>query len=147
VHEEACAGFMARDATCFPQAIGQAATWARPWSRRWGRVIRTQMRAVGAHHALAPVLDVTRDPRWGRVEETYGEDPYLVARMGVAYVRGVQGDRSTTASSPPPSTSSATALSEGGLNWAPARLMPRELREVSPRRSRPRSRRPAWRRP
>ena len=50
------------------------------------------MRAVGAHQGLAPVLDVCRDPRWGRTEETFGEDPYLVARMGVAFVRGLQGD-------------------------------------------------------
>ncbi len=131
LHEEACAGFMARDATCFPQAIGQAATWAPELVEAMGRVIRTQMRAVGTHHALAPVLDVARDPRWGRIEETYGEDPYLVGRMGVAYVRGVQGERLGEGSVV------ATAkhflgygASEGGLNWAPARIMPRELREV-----------------
>jgi beta-glucosidase len=131
LHEEACAGFMARDATCFPQAIGQAATWAPELVEAMGRVIREQMRAVGTHHALAPVLDVARDPRWGRMEETYGEDPYLVGRMGVAYVRGVQGERLGDDSVV------ATAkhflgygASEGGLNWAPARIMPRELREV-----------------
>ncbi len=56
-----------------------------------GAVIREQMRAVGARQTLAPVLDVARDARWGRVEETFGEDPHLVSRMGVAYVRGVQG--------------------------------------------------------
>ena len=131
VHEEACAGFMARDATCFPQAIGQAATWAPELVEAMGRVVREQMRAVGTHHALAPVLDVARDPRWGRMEETYGEDPYLIGRMGVAYVRGVQGEELGDGSVV------ATAkhfigygASEGGLNWAPARIMPRELREV-----------------
>jgi beta-glucosidase len=131
LHEEACAGFMARDATCFPQAIGQAATWAPELVEAMGRVVREQMRAVGTHHALAPVLDVARDPRWGRMEETYGEDPYLIGRMGVAYVRGVQGERLGDGSV------LATAkhflgygASEGGLNWAPARIMPRELREV-----------------
>lgn len=131
LHEEACAGFLARDATCFPQAIGQAATWAPDLVEAMGRVVRAQMRAVGAHHALAPVLDVARDPRWGRMEETYGEDPYLVGRMGVAYVRGVQGERLDEGSVV------ATAkhflgygASEGGLNWAPARIGPRELREV-----------------
>jgi beta-glucosidase len=129
VHEEACAGYMARDATCFPQAIGQASTWDPGLIEAMSAVIAEQMRAAGAHHALAPVLDVTRDPRWGRVEETYGEDPYLVARMGVAYIRGLQGDVVTGVA--------ATAkhfigygMSEGGLNWAPARLMPRELLEV-----------------
>lgn len=131
LHEEACAGFMAREATCFPQAIGQAATWAPELVEAMGRVVRAQMRAVGAHHALAPVLDVARDPRWGRMEETYGEDPYLVGRMGVAYVRGVQGERLGAEGVV------ATAkhflgygASEGGLNWAPARIGPRELREV-----------------
>lgn len=131
LHEEACAGFMARDATCFPHAIGQAATWDPPLVEAMARVVRTQMRAVGAHHALAPVLDIARDPRWGRIEETFGEDPYLVGRMGVAYVRGVQGERLG------PDGVVATAkhflgygASEGGLNWAPARILPRELREV-----------------
>ena len=52
-------------------------------------VVRTQMRAAGAHQGLSPVLDVTRDPRWGRVEETFGEDPYLVSQMGVHFVRGL----------------------------------------------------------
>src|SRR5690606_22139241 len=92
VHEECCSGYMALSATCFPQAIGVASTWNPGLVEEMTAVIRTQMRAVGAHHALAPVLDVTRDPRWGRVEETMGEDPYLVARMGVAYVRGLQTD-------------------------------------------------------
>ena len=129
VHEEACAGYMARDATCFPQAIGQASTWDPDLIEAMSAVIAEQMCSVGARHALAPVLDVTRDPRWGRVEETYGEDPYLVARMGVSYIKGLQGDVVTGVA--------ATAkhfigygMSEGGLNWAPARLMPRELLEV-----------------
>ena len=96
---------------------------------RIGVVIREQMVATGARHTLAPVLDVARDPRWGRVEETYGESAYLTARLGVAYVRGVQGDLETGVA--------ATgkhflgyALSEGGLNHAPVQLGPRELREV-----------------
>ena len=73
-------------------------------------VIRAQMRAVGAHHTLAPVLDVARDPRWGRTEETFGEDPYLIAQMGIAYVRGVQGaDLRARRRRRPASTSSATA--------------------------------------
>jgi beta-glucosidase len=90
VHEESAAGFCARDATQFPQAIGLAATWDPDGAERVGEVIRAQMRSVGARQTLAPVLDVTRDPRWGRTEETFGECPYLASRMGVAYVRGVQ---------------------------------------------------------
>jgi beta-glucosidase len=130
MHEEACAGYMARDATCFPQAIGQASTWDPPLIEAMGRVIATQMRAVGAHHALAPVLDLTRDPRWGRVEETYGEDPYLVARMGVAYIRGVQGADLADGVVATAKHFLGYGMSEGGLNWAPVRLMPRELLEV-----------------
>jgi beta-glucosidase len=90
IHEESCAGYLARDATCFPQAIGLASTWEPELIETMTGVIRQQMRAVGAHHALAPVLDVARDPRWGRTEETFGEDPYLISQIGIAYVRGLQ---------------------------------------------------------
>lgn len=68
VHEESCAGYTARGATCFPQAIGLASTWEPELVEAMAGVIRTQMRAVGAHQALAPLLDVARDPRWGRTE-------------------------------------------------------------------------------
>ncbi len=90
LHEECCSGLMTRGATLFPQALGVAATWNPDLAQKMTNVIRDQMRAIGAHQGLAPVLDVTRDPRWGRTEETMGEDPYLVARMGCAYVRGLQ---------------------------------------------------------
>ena len=92
VHEEICSGLMAREATVFPQAIGLASTWEPDLAEALADAIRVQMRAVGAHQGLAPVLDVCRDPRWGRTEETFGEDPYLVSRIGVAFVRGLQGD-------------------------------------------------------
>src|SRR5207247_8748579 len=92
VQEQTCAGLMAREATAFPQAIGLASTWEPELARALADAIRTQMRAVGAHQGLAPVLDVCRDPRWGRTEETFGEDPYLVARMGVAFILGLQGE-------------------------------------------------------
>ena len=130
VHEESTAGLCARDATQFPQAIGLAATWNPGLVEEMGEVIRRQMVAVGARHTLAPVLDVARDPRWGRVEETYGESAYLAGRLGVAYVRGVQ-------SSDPRGGVACTGkhflgygLSEGGMNHAPVHLGPRELREV-----------------
>ena len=92
VHEECCSGYMARNATCFPQIIGLASTWQPELAGAMAAVVREQMRAAGAHQGLSPVLDVVRDPRWGRVEETFGEDPYLVSLMGVHYVRGLQGD-------------------------------------------------------
>ena len=85
--------------------------------------IRRRMLLTGARHALAPVLDIARDPRWGRIEETYGEDPYLAAELGCAYIAALQGDRPRRRrASPPPSTWSATALAEGGINQAPAHL-------------------------
>ena len=90
VHEESVGGYCARDATVFPHGIGLAATWDPALVEQVAGVIRDQMRAVGARLGLAPVLDIARDPRWGRVEETYGEDPVLAGALGVAYVRGLQ---------------------------------------------------------
>ena len=81
---------MAPGATNFPQAIGLASTWDPALVEQVAVVIGRQVHAVGGRLALSPVLDVAHDPRWGRLEETYGEDPELVSRMGVAYVRGVQ---------------------------------------------------------
>lgn len=130
VHEECCSGYMAKGATCFPQIIGLASTWEPELAEEMTAVIRAQMRAAGAHHGLAPVLDVTRDPRWGRVEETFGEDPYLVARMGTAYVRGLQGPDLRQGIVATGKHFVGYGMSEGGLNWAPAHLAPRELREV-----------------
>ena len=130
LHEESCAGFTARDATQFPQAIGLASTWEPELIEAMGAVIREQMLAVGARHTLAPVLDVTRDPRWGRTEETYGEDPYLVSRMGVAYVRGVQGDDRKQGVVATGKHFLGYGAPEGGLNHAPAHIGPRELRET-----------------
>jgi len=129
VHEESCAGYAARGATCFPQAIGLASTWEPELAEEMARVIREQMRAVGAHQSLAPVLDVTRDPRWGRSEETFGEDPYLVARMGTAYVRGLQGDSLREGVAATGKHFVGYGVPEGGLNWAPAALGRRELLE------------------
>lgn len=130
IHEESTAGFTARDATQFPQAIGLASTWNPGLIEQVGAVIRAQMLAVGARQTLAPVLDVARDPRWGRTEETYGEDPYLVGRLGVAYVRGVQGGDLGAGVVATGKHFLGYGASEGGLNHAPAHLGPRELREV-----------------
>lgn len=130
IHEECCSGYMARGATVFPQAIGVASTWMPEWNEILADIIRIQMRSVGGHHALAPVLDVTRDPRWGRTEETYGEDPYLVAQMGNAYVRGLQGKDLNDGVIATGKHFVGYGMSEGGMNWAPPHLMPRELHEV-----------------
>ncbi|WFF00005.1 glycoside hydrolase family 3 N-terminal domain-containing protein [Micromonospora sp. WMMD964] len=130
VHEEVCSGVMARDATIFPQAIGVASTWAPELNGQLADAVRAQMRAMGGHQGLSPVLDVVRDPRWGRTEETYGEDPYLVSRMGVAFVRGLQGGDLTDGVIATAKHFVGYGASEGGLNWAPAHLPPRLLREV-----------------
>src|SRR5688572_890307 len=130
IHEESTGGFCARGATQFPQAIGLGSTWDPALVERIGGVIRRQMRAVGASHTLAPVLDVGRDPRWGRVEETYGEDPYLCGTIGTAYVRGVQGDDLAHGIACTGKHFLGYGLSEGGMNHAPVHLGPRELREV-----------------
>src|SRR5262249_31580175 len=88
------------------------------------------MLAVGARHTLAPVLDVARDPRWGRLEETFGEDPWLIAQMGIAHVRGIQSERLATGVAATGKHFVGYGASEGGKNWAPAHLGPRELRDV-----------------
>jgi beta-glucosidase len=130
VHEESCAGFMARGATTFPQSIGLAASFEPELIEKMAGVIKNQMRAVGAHHALAPVLDVARDPRWGRVEETYGEDPFLISSMGVAYVRGLQTENLHEGIAATGKHFAAHGLPEGGRNWAPVHVNQRELHEI-----------------
>ena len=128
VHEECCSGYMALGGTVFPQMIGLASTFRPDLAQQMTDVIRKQMRAVGAHQGLAPVLDVARDSRWGRVEETFGEDPILVSQFGVAYVRGLQGDSLKDGGV------MATgkhfighSFSQGGQNCAPAHLGKRDL--------------------
>src|SRR5689334_24518533 len=83
-HEEALAGIAYGAAANFPTAIALAATWDPESVEAMNEVTRRQMRALGMHQALSPNLDVARDVRWGRIQETYGEDPYLVSAMGVA---------------------------------------------------------------
>jgi beta-glucosidase len=130
MHEECLCGYQARTATIFPQAIGQAATWDPEIIRRMTEAIRAQLRAVGAHQGLAPVLDIAREPRWGRCEETYGEDPYLAAACGKAYIEGLQGGDPTRGIMATTKHFAGYSFCEGGLNWAPAHLGEREFREV-----------------
>jgi beta-glucosidase len=130
VHEEICSGLMAREAVVFPQAIGLASTWEPDLAEELADAIRIQMRAVGAHQGLAPVLDVCRDPRWGRTEETFGEDPYLVSRIGVAFTRGLQGPSLRSGVIATLKHFVGYGASDGGMNWAPAGIPPRALREV-----------------
>ena len=121
---------MSRDSTIFPQAIGLASTWQPELAAALADAVRIQMRAMGAHQGLSPVLDICRDPRWGRTEETFGEDPHLVARMGVSFVSGLQGDDLTDGVIATAKHFVGYGASEGGLNWAPSHLGARELRDV-----------------
>jgi beta-glucosidase len=130
VHEESVGGFCHRDATVFPQGIGLSATWDPALIEQVAGVIREQMVAVGARLGLAPVLDVARDPRWGRVEETYGEDPVLSGAIGTAYVRGLQTDDLRGGVVATGKHFLGYAMSEGGRNWNPVQMGARELREV-----------------
>lgn len=130
VHEESLAGLMASTATCFPQAIGLASTWNPELVFKVADEIRRQARLVGAHQCLAPVLDVCRDPRWGRTEETYGEDPYLVATIGFAYVSGLQSSDLRRGVAATLKHFAAHGFPEGGRNTARVQAGIRELREV-----------------
>jgi len=132
-HEECLHGQAAIDATSFSQPIGLAATFDPELVEALFTMTAFEARIRGAHQALTPVLDVARDPRWGRVEETYGEDPYLVSRMGIAAVRGFQGDgkfRDKTRVMATLKHFAAHGQPESGTNCAPVNVSERTLREV-----------------
>ena len=130
IHEECINGMRARGTTVFPQAIGLASTWEPELVEKMTEIIRLQMRSTGFHQALSPVLDIARDPRWGRTEESYGEDPYLDSRMAVAFVKGLQGDDISKGVVATVKHFVGHGYSEGGMNCAPANIPPRLLREV-----------------
>ena len=132
VHEEALHGHAAQGGTSFPQAIALASTWDVDLVEKVFGAAAAEIRARGAQQALTPVLDVARDPRWGRVEETYGEDPYLAARLGVACVRGFQGKGPGVDKQHIFATAkhfAAHGQPEGGTNSAPSNYSERVLRE------------------
>ena len=95
-HEEAISGFSARGATTLPQQIGMGCSWNPELIQKNAALAARQMRMVGATQALSPMLDICRDARWGRIEESFGEEPYLVARMGHAFITGLQGQHLAT---------------------------------------------------
>lgn len=130
IHEECCVGLMSAGSTVFPQIIGLASTFNPHLAEQMTAQIRQQMRAVGAHQGLAPVLDVSRDPRWGRIEETFGEDPTLVSQFGVSYIRGLQGPDLTEGVMATGKHFVGHANSLGGLNCAPVHVGMRELWET-----------------
>ncbi len=132
-HEECLHGHAAPGATSFPQPIGLAATFNPTLVETLYTMTALEARVRGTHQALTPVVDVARDPRWGRVEETFGEDPYLVSRMGVAAVRGFQGDATFRDKTRVVATLKhfvAHGQPESGMNCAPANVSLRVLRET-----------------
>jgi len=132
MHEEALHGYVARGATSFPQSIALASSWDPQMVEKVFSVAAREMRARGAVLALAPVVDVARDPRWGRIEETYGEDPHLVSEMGLATIRGFQGTKLPLASDKIMVTLkhlTGHGQPESGTNVAPAQISERTLRE------------------
>jgi beta-glucosidase len=130
LHEESCSGAMLLGGTIFPQMIGLASTFQPELVEQMTKEIRKQLLAVGARQSLAPVLDVSRDPRWGRTEETFGEDPTLVSHFGMAYVRGLQGDDLSQGVMATGKHFIGHSLSQGGQNCAPVYMGKRELYET-----------------
>ena len=119
-HEECLNGLMARGATMFPSALAYSSTWNPDLIQKIGETIRREARSVGCHQGLAPVLDVSRDVRWGRTEETFGEDPYLVGVLATRYVQGLQGPNRDFLATLKHFT--GHSFSEGGRNHAPSIL-------------------------
>ena len=132
-HEECLHGLVAKEAASYPQPIGLASTFDPSLVEEIYSAIAEDMRSRGAHQALTPVLDVARDPRWGRVEETFGEDPYLVTQMGIAAVRGFQGDGNLRTNNGVIATLkhfAAHGQPESGMNCAPVNVSERLLRDT-----------------
>jgi len=125
-HEECLTGLMAWGATAFPTPLAWAATFDPELIERMAAAIGRTLRALGIHQGLAPIVDVVRDPRWGRTEETAGEDPYLVGTVGTAYVRGLQSAGVVATLK----HFAGYAGSRAGRNFAPVAIGPRELADV-----------------
>jgi beta-glucosidase-like glycosyl hydrolase len=131
-HEEALHGLAALKGTNFPVPIGLASTWDPAIVERVFTIAAREARSRGAQQVLAPEFDLARDPRWGRTEETYGEDPHLVSEMGLAAVRGYQGPMPQLTAGHVFATAkhfAAHGSHEGGINTAPTQVPERELRE------------------
>lgn len=132
-HEECLHGHAAKDGTSFPQPIGLGATFNPALIEKLYAATATEAGLRGTHQALTPVVDVARDPRWGRVEETFGEDPFLIAQLGMAAVRGFQGDASFQGKQRVIATLKhfvAHGQPESGQNCAPTNISSRVLRET-----------------
>ncbi|TRM80296.1 beta-glucosidase, partial [Sulfolobus sp. F3] len=127
VHEECLSGLMGPTATLFPIPLALSSTWDLTTVSKVTKAIRNQTTILGIRHCLSPVLDLCRDPRWGRCEETFGEDVYLTASMANAYITGLQGNNQLIATA---KHFVAHGSPEGGRNTAPVNVGNRELRNV-----------------
>lgn len=125
-HEECLTGVTAWGATVYPTPLAWAASFDPETVRQMGERIGTDLRNLGVHQGLAPVLDVVRDYRWGRVEETMGEDPHVVAEIGTAYVEGIESSGTVAT----PKHFAGYAASRGARNHAPVSIGPREFADV-----------------
>ncbi|NQX05000.1 glycoside hydrolase family 3 C-terminal domain-containing protein [Rathayibacter sp. VKM Ac-2856] len=125
-HEECLTGLAAYGATAFPTPLAWAATFDEDLVGEMAEAIGSDMRALGIHQGLAPVVDVVKDYRWGRVEETLGEDPYLVSQLGAAYVAGLE----STGVIATLKHFAGYAASRGARNHAPVSMGPRELADT-----------------
>lgn len=130
--EEGLHGYMHFDQTLFPQNINLSSTWNRELARQTGAAIAAEARADGVHMILGPVLDLARDARWGRIEETFGEDPYLTGQLGMEFVKGMQGksladDNAVIAE---PKHFAGHGSPESGINTSPVHVGEREMRSL-----------------
>lgn len=128
--DEALHGCSAANCTAFPQAIGWASTWDEDLAYRMGRVINRECRLRGITQLLSPILDISRDPRWGRTEECLGEDPHLISRLGIGYVRGIQNDSGRNGVISTLKHYGIHNSPEGGLNIGPTVADPRTVRDI-----------------
>ncbi|HEV3469472.1 MAG TPA: glycoside hydrolase family 3 N-terminal domain-containing protein [Pyrinomonadaceae bacterium] len=132
-HDEALHGLMAPKGTHFPQPIALASSWDPDFAARVFTAAALEVRSRGSHQVLGPNLDLAREPRWGRTEETYGEDPYLASRMAVAVIRALQGPGPGVDGEHVIATAkhfAAHGQPEGGTNIAPSNYSERVLRET-----------------
>ncbi|MGN6711194.1 glycoside hydrolase family 3 N-terminal domain-containing protein [Anaerocolumna jejuensis] len=129
-HMEGLCGVLIQDAECFPSGIGRAATWNSQLEEKVGEIVGKQSRAVGASQILAPVLDISRDSRFGRQGETYGEDPALVSALGAAYIRGLQKEREGMLVESTAKHFLSYHNSQGGIHASECETPRRLLREV-----------------
>ena len=119
---------MIKGATLFPSALNYASTWNPELIELVGEQIRSEAKQIGCHQGLAPVLDISRDVRWGRTEETMGEDPYLVGVLATRYVKGLQGEKREVLATLKHYV--GHSFSEGGRNHAPVHLGFKELNDI-----------------